>query len=136
MTVVQQVVATQSYLQMSEEIRNCGQDPSLGDCVTKDYLARLRARCSCLPHPLAGAGDSVCGPRDQECVASVILNTGHCLVPCHGLYADVKDSNQLRLRVEKQPKYKLLEQEYENYTYFYEPNIKSSSFPGHRFENM
>ena len=130
MTVVQEVAATESFLAMPEEIRKCGKNPSLGDCVTTDYLARVLAHCSCLPHPLAGEGQAVCGPRDNDCVAALPINTGNCLVPCNGLYADVKDSNQLRLKIEKQPKYKLLEQEYQNYKYFEELEIKRSSYPG------
>ena len=130
MTVVQEVVATQSFLDMSEEIRKCGKNQSLGDCETTDYLARVKAHCSCLPHPLAGEGEAVCGPRDNDCVAALAIHTDHCLVPCNGLYADVKDSNQLRLKVEKQPKYELLEQEYKSYKYFNELDIKTSSYPG------
>ena len=44
MTVVQEVVATQSFLGMSEEIRNCQKNSSLGDCVTRDYLDRVQAK--------------------------------------------------------------------------------------------
>ena len=136
MTVVQEVAATESFLAMPEEIRKCAKNESLGDCVTSDYLARVLAQCSCLQHALGGAGEggeggeAVCGPRDYDCVAALAINTGHCLVPCNGLYADVKDSNKLRLQIGKQPKYKLLEQEYKKYKYFNELDIKTSSYPG------
>ena len=131
LTVVQQVVASQSFLGMSEEIRNCQKTPSLGDCVTRDYLDRLQAKCSCLPHSLGGEGVKVCGPRDEDCVATVTVNTGHCLVPCSGLYADV--SNQLAtswLISDKQSEFKFLEAEYAKYKYFNEPQIKRSCFKG------
>ena len=88
MTVVQEVVATESFLAMPEEIRKCEKNHSLGDCVTSDYLASLQAQCSCLPHALGGGGEggeTVCGPRDVDCVAALSINTGHCLVPCNGL---------------------------------------------------
>ena len=131
LTVVQQVVATQSFLGMSEEIRNCQKTPSLGDCVTRDYLDRLQAKCSCLPHSLGGEGVKVCGPRDEDCVATVTVNTGHCLVPCSGLYADV--SNQLATSwsiSDKQSEFKFLEAEYAKYKYFNEPQIMRSCFKG------
>ena len=76
------------------------------------------------------------GPRDSECVASVSLNTGRCLVPCHGLYADVKESGQLRLKVDKQPEYELLVQEYENYKHFNEVEIQRSSIKGRHNRNL
>ena len=53
MTVVQEVLPTQSFLALPEEVRRCEKTESLGDCLTRDYLARLQAGCSCLPHPLA-----------------------------------------------------------------------------------
>ena len=136
MTVVQEVLPTQSFLALPEEVRRCEKTESLGDCLTRDYLARLQAGCSCLPHPLAGPGRAVCGPRDSECVASVSLNTGRCLVPCHGLYADVKESGQLRLKVDKQPEYELLVQEYENYKHFNEVEIQRSSIKGRHNRNL
>ena len=133
LTVVQQVVASQSFLGMSEEIRNCQKTPSLGDCVTRDYLDRLQAKCSCLPHSLGGGGVKVCGPRDEDCVATVTVNTGHCLVPCSGLYADVKDSNQLvsSCRTSNSgclPEF--LQAEYAKYKYFNEPEINRSCSKG------
>ena len=130
LTVVQQVVASQSFLGMSEEIRNCQKTPSLGDCVTRDYLDRLQAKCSCLPHSLGGGGVKVCGPRDEDCVATVTVNTGHCLVPCSGLYADVKDSNQLVRDIGKQPEFEFLQAEYAKYKFFNEPQINRSCSKG------
>ena len=57
----------------------------------------------------------MCGPRDKDCVDSLTIDTGHCLVPCSGLYADVKETTQL---IDKQPEFDLLMAEYENYKHF------------------
>ena len=72
----------------------------------------------------------MCGPRDKDCVDSLTINTGRCLVPCSGLYADVKDSTQLNLVIDKQPEFDLLVAEYENYKHFNEMQIERSYFKG------
>ena len=41
-----------------------------------------------------------CGPLEEECVSNQTLKSDSCLIPCIGLYADVRDTNSVQDNVE------------------------------------
>ena len=49
---VKEIVTTDAYNSMDENIRGCQTESSYEDCVTQKYLNILKNKCKCLPFSL------------------------------------------------------------------------------------
>ena len=48
--VVEKVGVTESYLGLSEEVRNCrDSEEDYQSCVTENFVQRVKEKCKCLP---------------------------------------------------------------------------------------
>ena len=48
--VVEKVSVTESYLGLSEKVRNCqNSDKDYQSCVTENFVQRVKEKCKCLP---------------------------------------------------------------------------------------
>ena len=48
--VVEKVDVTESYLGLSEEVRNCqNTEEDYQSCVTENFVQRVKEKCKCLP---------------------------------------------------------------------------------------
>ena len=48
--VLERVSVTESYLGLKEEVRNCREsEEDYQQCVTKNYVQRVKDNCQCLP---------------------------------------------------------------------------------------
>ena len=74
----------------------CQDKESYEDCITEEYLKRLADDCGCVPYALRNfslALQKICDADGNHCAEEVSAeDSSKCMVPCDGLFADVKRS--------------------------------------------
>ena len=66
-TFVKELIATDSFLTLDEDIRKCQVEPK-NDCSTRKYLEDLKNKCQCLPFQLRSLIDQDVGSIDKVLV--------------------------------------------------------------------
>ena len=60
LNVIKEISATDSFLSMDENIRQCQDDETFNECVTKIYIHNLIDQCNCLPLNLRLTNEVIC----------------------------------------------------------------------------
>ena len=144
LAAVKEVSVTQSFLGLKEEDKKCQNLESLEDCSTRSYLQTIRSdqtdrtilwyfsrKIGCRPFSL-GYDENVphCSPAQLAQLSSIAemeRTGGDCLVPCEGIFADVK---KVPLQEHFDQNYWDLLEEYERYRNFNMTDIKFSNYLG------
>ena len=49
LNAIKEISVTESFLGLSQEAKGCQNTDTFNDCVTKNYIEKLRDKCGCLP---------------------------------------------------------------------------------------
>ena len=86
MNDMKEIIVTDSYLELDQNVRACQNDESLHSCSTRLHNAAFLAQCGCVPFHMTQTETPLCSGAQLGCVQNTTVDTSSCLPPCSGLF--------------------------------------------------
>ena len=86
MNDMKEIIVTDSYLELDQNVRACQNDESLHSCSTRLHTAAFLAQCGCVPFHMTQTETPLCSGAQLGCVQNTTVDTSSCLPPCSGLF--------------------------------------------------
>ena len=83
---MKEIIVTDSYLELDQNVRACQNEESLHSCSTRLHTGAFLAQCGCVPFRMTPTQTPLCSGAQLDCVQNTTVDTSSCLPPCSGLF--------------------------------------------------